>query len=170
MTEGHIQGKDRKNWKDHVRLFCTILIQVGSDRKVSSEKLQIQWQLMQGSFAFPAQRSVAGFKQMLMKDAQGSPKLGSVCWEVTSPSLGTPGGGQVHAAPSLARHPSLCQAAHSWQSLIMGRGRAMLPAALACLLAWSRLRRRCGHSVPQRGGTRMLHLQPDAGCCRLNHQ
>lgn len=121
----------------------------------------------------PAQRSTAGFEQMLKKDAQGSPRPGcagwALCWGATSPSLGTAGGDQARAAPSLARHPGLCQAAHPRQSLSRGRGRAILPAAPAYLPAWSRLRR-CGHPFPQRGGGGMPHLRPDPGCCRLNQR
>lgn len=34
MTERNIQGKGRESWKDHIQLFCTILIQAGSGGQV----------------------------------------------------------------------------------------------------------------------------------------
>lgn len=43
------------------------------------------------------------------------------------------------------------------QNLTGGRGRTMLPAEPAFLLALSRLRRRGGHPVPQSGNTGMPH-------------
>lgn len=142
------------------------------DLKALLEKLQIQWQLMQGGFCFPrpkqcggiwasAEEGCAGFLKAWLGSVLGSglPEPGRSWWW---PCLCSP---SIHQAPH--RLTSLTPTA---QSLTRGRGRATLPTAPACLLSLFMLRRRCGHPFPQRGGTGMPHLQPDPGCCGLNQQ
>lgn len=131
--------------------------------KIKREKLQLQWQLLQGTFPLPSPEEGGGIWAGAEEGCSGLSnswvrRLGSPCRGVTSCArvpLVVLGLVQPHHMPGTL-------ASAQWHTQgTGGRDKAMWP---------SRQRRRSGHPVPQRGGTGMPRLQPGPRCCGLKQQ